>query len=161
VTRNVHLGTCISLINVGRSIQEFKGAHGEEGGPVAYGPRECFPNSYLGSQKCLTTQRSCQYAPVTIPLRDRRIVQRNAIPPGQQAPWEFANTSAIGGVGLTGSTSMDPFDVFPIKMPFKSQELYHYCMFYVRSSGQHITNPLHCRLSKWCSICGGSDRSKG
>lgn len=24
---------------------------------------------------------------------------------------------------------MDPFDVLPIKMPFKSQELYRYCMF--------------------------------
>lgn len=86
-------------------------------------------NGYFDSQKCLSAQRPCNYASVTVPLRDRRILQRNAIPPGQQAPWELANSSAIVDVGLKAGTTMDPFDVLPIKMPFKSQELYRYCMF--------------------------------
>lgn len=36
---------------------------------------------------------------------------------------------------------MDPFDVLPIKMPFKSQELYHYCMF--MPGALHITPLTH------------------
>ena len=98
-------------------------------------------NHHFDSQKCLSAQRPCKYASVTIPLRDRRILQRNAISPGQQAPWELANSSAIVDVGLKADTVMDPFDVLPIKMPFKSQELYHYCMF--MAGALEITSLTH------------------
>ncbi|KAJ5669125.1 hypothetical protein N7462_010195 [Penicillium macrosclerotiorum] len=53
-------------------------------------------------------------------------MQKNAIPPGQQAPWALMNAPGVTSLKLAASTSMDPFDALPLKMPFKSQELYHY-----------------------------------
>ncbi|KAL2817714.1 hypothetical protein BDW59DRAFT_152516 [Aspergillus cavernicola] len=77
-------------------------------------------------QTCLASKRSCNYSPTVIPLRDRRMLQRNALPPGQEAPWELMNTPGMTGRKLAASTAMDPFDTLPVKMPFKSRELYHY-----------------------------------
>ncbi|KAL3487676.1 hypothetical protein BJX62DRAFT_227827 [Aspergillus germanicus] len=87
-----------------------------------------FSNSYLNSQKCLDGNKLCNYAHAVIPLRDRRVLQKNALPPGQQAPWAFVETLDLGikGLGLPASAAMDPFDSLPIKMPFRSRELYHY-----------------------------------
>ncbi|KAL4941391.1 hypothetical protein BDV06DRAFT_194550 [Aspergillus oleicola] len=68
-------------------------------------------------QKCLVGSRSCHYPLAVIPLRDRRMMQRNALPPGQQAPWALVEPQ---------STIIDPFDSLPVNMPFKSRELYHY-----------------------------------
>ncbi|KAL4866474.1 hypothetical protein BDV12DRAFT_172856 [Aspergillus spectabilis] len=77
-------------------------------------------------QRCLATRRSCNYAPTVVPLRDRRMLQGNALLPGQQAPWALMNTPSMTGRELAASTAMDPFDTLPMKMPFKSHELYHY-----------------------------------
>ncbi|KAL5334974.1 hypothetical protein BJX70DRAFT_391011 [Aspergillus crustosus] len=76
-------------------------------------------------QRCTTSSKSCSYVPV-IPLRDRRMLQGNALPPGQRAPWASANPPTMTSRALVGSTAMDPFDTLPLKMPFKSRELYHY-----------------------------------
>ncbi|KAL2820271.1 hypothetical protein BJX63DRAFT_380349 [Aspergillus granulosus] len=78
-------------------------------------------------QQCLASNRPCNYPLMVIPLRDRRMLQRNALPPGQQAPWALMNsTPGLTGRKVVGSTAMDPFDTLPVKMPFKSRELYHY-----------------------------------
>ncbi|KAL4952905.1 hypothetical protein BDW69DRAFT_166575 [Aspergillus filifer] len=45
------------------------------------------------------------------------MMQKNAFPPGQQAPWALVAPQ---------STIIDPFDTLPVNMPFKSRELYHY-----------------------------------
>ncbi|OJJ60477.1 hypothetical protein ASPSYDRAFT_42220 [Aspergillus sydowii CBS 593.65] len=77
-------------------------------------------------QACLAGNRSCNYAAPVIPLRDRRMLQKNALPPGQQAPWALAKADGMTGRKRAPGSAMDPFDILPIKMPFKSQELYHY-----------------------------------
>ncbi|KAJ0423489.1 hypothetical protein BJY00DRAFT_278646 [Aspergillus carlsbadensis] len=77
-------------------------------------------------QKCLDSNKLCNYPHAVIPLRDRRLLQRNALPPGQQVPWALAETPGLTVKRLPASTSIDPFDSLPIKMPFRSRELYHY-----------------------------------
>ncbi|KAL3469793.1 hypothetical protein BJX99DRAFT_240624 [Aspergillus californicus] len=74
-------------------------------------------------QTCLASKRSCNYPAAVIPLRDRRMLKGNALPPGQQAPWALISTP---NRKLAASTAMDPFDTLPLKMPFRSRELYHY-----------------------------------
>ncbi|KAL4875249.1 hypothetical protein BJY04DRAFT_202494 [Aspergillus karnatakaensis] len=76
-------------------------------------------------QRCLTGNQTCQYAPIVIPLRERRMLQKQALLPGQQVPWALT-PHAMGGQKLLAANTMDPFDTLPIKMPFKSRELYHY-----------------------------------
>ncbi|KAL2865891.1 Zn(II)2Cys6 transcription factor domain-containing protein [Aspergillus lucknowensis] len=77
-------------------------------------------------QKCLNSNKLCAYPPAVIPLRDRRVLQKNALPPGQQAPWALVETKGPTMKRLPASAVIDPFDSLPIKMPFRSQELYHY-----------------------------------
>ncbi|KAL3439974.1 hypothetical protein BJX65DRAFT_291310 [Aspergillus insuetus] len=77
-------------------------------------------------QKCLDSNKPCNYAHAMIPLRDRRVLQKNALPPGQQAPWAVVETPGLTVKRLSASTAMDPFNSLPIKMPFRSRELYHY-----------------------------------
>ncbi|KAL2796268.1 hypothetical protein BJX66DRAFT_324199 [Aspergillus keveii] len=77
-------------------------------------------------QKCLDGNKSCNYAHAVIPLRDRRVLQKNALPPGQQAPWALVETPGLTVRRLPASAALDPFDSLPIKMPYKSRELYHY-----------------------------------
>lgn len=79
-----------------------------------------------------------------MPLRDRRILQKNAVPAGQQAPWALTGTSESHTIGSNLMTSwvIDPFDTLPIKMPFKSQELYHYCTFVLRSFEHSLLQSL-------------------
>ncbi|KAL4919241.1 hypothetical protein BDW62DRAFT_179712 [Aspergillus aurantiobrunneus] len=94
-------------------------------------------------QTCLAGKRQCTYLPAMVPLRDRRMLQRNELPPGQQAPWALMNTPGTTGPKLPASTAMDPFYTLPINMPFKSQELYHY--FYQAESGFAVapSDPKH------------------
>ncbi|CEL04211.1 hypothetical protein ASPCAL05342 [Aspergillus calidoustus] len=86
----------------------------------------CAANDHPGSQKCLDSNKPCNYPHAVIPLRDRRVLQKNALPPGQQAPWAVVHTPGWSVKRLPASAAMDPFDSLPIKMPFRSRELYHY-----------------------------------
>ncbi|KAL4795204.1 hypothetical protein BDV19DRAFT_363307 [Aspergillus venezuelensis] len=81
-------------------------------------------------QKCLAGNRSCHYPLAVLPLRDRRMMQKNALPPGQQAPWALVQPQ---------NTIIDPFDTLPVDMPFKSWELYHY--FYQTGAAFSVTPP--------------------
>ncbi|VUC36575.1 unnamed protein product [Clonostachys rosea] len=96
---------------------------------------------------CLAKKKTCSYSPARVPLRDRRA---QALP-GQQTPWALPvshshqtfslvkeGSSGKRGKHPTGkrmmirrwklprSDAVDPFNVLPIKMPFKSKELLHY-----------------------------------
>ncbi|KAL2847865.1 hypothetical protein BJY01DRAFT_163908 [Aspergillus pseudoustus] len=91
-------------------------------------------------QTCLAGNRTCTYPSAVIPLRDRRVLQRDALPPGQQAPW--ASTDPSGSLmrrKSVGSTVMDPFETLPVKMLFKSRELYHY--FYQTGAAFAVAPP--------------------
>ncbi|KAL4895577.1 hypothetical protein BDV59DRAFT_174171 [Aspergillus ambiguus] len=90
-------------------------------------------------QTCLASNRSCSYPLAVIPLRDRRMLQKNALPPGQLPPWAFAETQSLTRWRLPKSTIVDPFDTLPVKMPFKSQELYRY--FY-QTGAAFVAAPL-------------------
>ncbi|KAL4968475.1 uncharacterized protein BDV14DRAFT_196780 [Aspergillus stella-maris] len=87
-------------------------------------------SAQLGSQICLVSNRSCHYPLAVIPLRDRRMMQKNALPPGQQAPWAFVQPQ---------SAIIDPFDTLPVKTPFRSRELYHY--FYQTGAAFSVAPP--------------------
>lgn len=79
----------------------------------------------------------CTYPPATtLPLRERRAHEK-AVIPGIQQPWSVAvpeaNSARSGRVTpirvplLLAETSIDPFGVLPIEMPYKSKELLKYC----------------------------------
>ncbi|KAL3456229.1 hypothetical protein BJX64DRAFT_48157 [Aspergillus heterothallicus] len=88
---------------------------------------------------CRSGNRSCNYPPAVIPLRDRRILQKSGLPPGQQAPWALIDTQSLMRRRVPRSTAIDPFDALPLKMPYKSRELYHY--FYQTGAAFAVAPP--------------------
>ncbi|KAI2611663.1 uncharacterized protein GGS25DRAFT_519975 [Hypoxylon fragiforme] len=58
---------------------------------------------------------------VQIALTDKRLLL-----PGEQQPWVSCNNRPSSACQLARGAALDPFDALPIRMPFKSKELFHY-----------------------------------
>lgn len=103
--------------------------------------RWCFLT--VNSLNCAKKKLPCHYMP-KIPLRERRTKAR----PGQQMVWSVTQSQAAAVITSPDETSLmtllsdvmrpsgvfDPFDALPIKMPLRSKELLHYCLFAYPSS---------------------------
>ncbi|KAG8675856.1 hypothetical protein FPOAC1_001851 [Fusarium poae] len=93
-------------------------------------------------QNCINSQRTCEYPPVKIPLRERRALERAAenVQPWQATtPWvhtpretsryakrpEVPNSQSLVAQ-LALSTSVMNMGCSSINMPLRSQELFHY-----------------------------------
>lgn len=86
-------------------------------------------NAYTDSKNCLTSRRKCKYLATGEPIQDRRL-QGKGLLPGQQAPWLARNDIDISSGQLARDSALDPFDVLPISMPYKSKHLLQYCVSY-------------------------------
>ncbi|XEU99268.1 hypothetical protein FSHL1_004555 [Fusarium sambucinum] len=92
-------------------------------------------------QNCIKSQRTCEYPPVKIPLRERRALEKagNVQPWQATTPWEhtpretsrYAKRPEVSNsqslvAQLALSTSVVNMGCSSINMPLRSQELFHY-----------------------------------
>ncbi|KAF4451281.1 Sterol regulatory element-binding protein ECM22 [Fusarium austroafricanum] len=84
---------------------------------------------------CVKGQRTCTYAPVKIPLRERRAQQKEA-QPWEQTPWQVAKTEEEKQMVCMRKTTVPlrlsrlnqdvAFNKLAIAMPLRSHELFQY-----------------------------------
>ncbi|KAM0350991.1 hypothetical protein ACHAPU_002769 [Fusarium lateritium] len=88
------------------------------------------------SSSCVKGDRVCVYAPVKIPLRERRAQQKD-VQPWDQTPWEVgaasrelvaANRVTTIPLRLSFLNRDTGFNKMGIGMPLRSHELFQYCM---------------------------------
>jgi hypothetical protein len=90
--------------------------------------------SCIYSSSCVKGDRVCVYAPVKIPLRERRAQQKD-VQPWDQTPWEVASTSRdmVSASRVTIPLRLSflnrdtAFNKLGVAMPLRSHELFQYC----------------------------------
>ncbi|KAF4337345.1 hypothetical protein FBEOM_8780 [Fusarium beomiforme] len=107
-------------------------------------------------ENCVNSKRTCEYPPVKIPLRERRVLERaGATQPWEHTPWEAPCSSKGPEVHSTQtlvrqlilSGSATPLDCVAIDMPLKSHELFNYstkkdCMPYTISDPEALRTAI-------------------
>ncbi|KAH8879788.1 hypothetical protein GQ53DRAFT_24048 [Thozetella sp. PMI_491] len=80
---------------------------------------------------CLVRGQACEYAA----WEHRAKVQKKKTLPGEQIPWTLGEVRRLDG------SAGDPFDCFPIEMPFRSRHLMHY---FLALYNDHPASPINC-----------------
>lgn len=103
--------------------------------PLTIGGRKLITNgTCMYSSSCVKGDRVCVYAPVKIPLRERRAQQKD-VQPWDQTPWEVASASremaSANRVTIPLRLSFlnrdTGFNKLGVAMPLRSHELFQYC----------------------------------
>ncbi|KAH8651260.1 hypothetical protein BX600DRAFT_100788 [Xylariales sp. PMI_506] len=112
----------------------------------------CLLTAAMNSLNCKFSLRSCEYI-TTLPLREKRrqgVIQLT----GQYGPCLTQHVAIIPSYTFTFGTGMDPFDVLPLQMPFRSKELFQ--SFHQFGSPADVPPP--CEQGEDCVALAALDR---